>query len=78
LFRARLAAKTKADRFLRKQQIMLLPIKSTLVAQKIVVLGFSAAFLLAYSGTAAEGPLGVSLRKARREHMFSEMPWIAA
>jgi hypothetical protein len=35
LFRARLAAKTKAERLLRKQQIMLLSIKSTLVDRKI-------------------------------------------
>jgi hypothetical protein len=59
LIRARLTAKTKADRMLRKQQIMLLPIKSTLVDRKIVVLGFSAASLLAHSGTATEGPLWV-------------------
>jgi hypothetical protein len=39
--------------------MLLLPIKSTLVDRKIAVLGFSAASLLAHSGTGTEGPLGV-------------------
>jgi hypothetical protein len=77
LFRARLAAKAKGKRFLRKQQIMLLPIKSTLVDRKINVLGFSAASLLVYSGTATEGPLRVKRRKPHSEQMFSGLPPIA-